>query len=442
LERLDFRVLIVDDEEGIRDALRTIVALEGYTAFIAASFAEAKALIAQRTYDLAFVDICLPEESGIGLLEPLKCAGTKIITITAFATVDTAVEALKSGAADYLRKPFEMDEVRKQCAEAFQSASAEQRNGGLRDRPQLIYRSAAMSKVVDMIHKVADYDIPVLILGDSGVGKEVVARCIHEQSPRRHRPFVGINMAAIPAELIESELFGHEKGAFTGAIRNKTGKFEAAGSGSIFLDEIGDMNLSLQSKLLRVLEERAFEPVGSVKPKPLHARVIAATNRDIIESVRVGSFRTDLYYRLNGIRIELPPLSQRREDIEMLVAHFLDRFSAEFGKHGITVGTEAMARLRRYAWPGNIRELKHAVELAVLLSADDSTLRPEDFSLGDSPIQGKGIRAMEENIERESLIAALIDNNFNRSAAAQSLKISRRTLYNRMKKHSLLESGG
>ncbi|HOX32256.1 MAG TPA: sigma 54-interacting transcriptional regulator, partial [Spirochaetales bacterium] len=245
-----------------------------------------------------------------------------------------------------------------------------------------------------------------------------------------------------PSELVESELFGHEKGAFTGATERRIGRFELADKGTIFLDEIGDLSFALQSKLLRVLEERSFEPVGSVKSKELKARVIAATNKDILESARLGAFRTDLYYRLNGIRIDVPPLARRVEDIEPLARHFLERTVASLGKHGISLGPEAMARLKHYPWPGNVRELKHAIERAVLLCDDGAALGPRDFNLGDAGAPGKSIREMEADIERDSLIAALIGNNFNRSAAAESLKISRRTLYNRMKKHSLLGNGG
>jgi two-component system, NtrC family, response regulator AtoC len=442
LERHDFRVLIVDDEEGIHESLKAIVSIEGYASDIAANVAQAQALLRRYTYDLALVDIRLPDGSGIALLEPLKRMGTKTVMITAFATVDTAVEALKSGAADYLRKPFEIDEVRMLCADAFRDVSARRKGNVTPESPTLVYRSEAMGKLLDIIDKVAGHNIPVLILGESGVGKEVVARCIHDRGPRRESPFIGINMAAIPSELIESELFGHEKGSFTGAIERRMGRFELAERGTLFLDEIGDLSPALQAKLLRVLEERSFEPVGSVKQKQLKARVIAATNKDILESVRLGDFRTDLYYRLNGIRIDIPPLAHRREDVEPLVDHFLGRFASNFGKHGISVDPNAMARLERYPWPGNVRELKHAVERAVLLCEDGALLGPEDFVLGDSEGPNTSIRELEDNLERDSLITALIDNNFNRSAAAQSLKISRRTLYNRMKKHLLLKDGG
>ena len=441
MERHEFRVLIVDDEEGIHESLKAIVSIDGYISDIAVSIAEAQALLRRNRYDLALVDIRLPDGSGLSLLEPLKRTGTKTVMITAFATVDTAVEALKSGAADYLRKPFEMDEVRMICADAFREASSRREGEAAPERPTLVYRSETMGKLLDIINKVAVHDIPVLILGKSGVGKEVVARCIHDRGSRRSCPFVGINMTAIPSELIESELFGHEKGAFTGATERRMGKFELADGGTLFLDEIGDLNLALQAKLLRVLEERSFEPVGSVKPKELKARVIAATNKDILESVRMGTFRTDLYYRLNGIQIDIPSLAHRREDIVPLMEYFLQRFATNFGKHRISVDAKAMERLERYSWPGNVRELKHAVERAVLLCEDGASLEADDFILGDSEAPNASIRDIEENIERDSLIAALIDNNFNRSAAAQSLKISRRTLYNRMKKHSLLEKG-
>jgi DNA-binding NtrC family response regulator len=442
LERHEFRVLIVDDEEGIHESLKAIVSIDGYTSDIAVSIAEAQALLRRNCYDLALVDIRLPDGSGLGLLEPLKRTGTKTVMITAFATVDTAVEALKSGAADYLRKPFEMDEVRMICADAFREVSARRKGEAAPEIPTLVYRSEAMGKLLEIISKVAVHTIPVLILGGSGVGKEVVARCIHDRGPRRSFPFIGINMTAIPSELIESELFGHEKGSFTGANEKRMGKFELADRGTLFLDEIGDLSLALQAKLLRVLEERSFEPVGSMRTKELKARVIAATNKDILESVRLGAFRTDLYYRLNGIQINIPPLAQRREDIEPLVEYFLQRFASTFGKRGISVDAKAMARLKRYSWPGNVRELKHAVERAVLLCEDGAGLGADDFVLGDSEASSASISDIEENIERDSLIAALIDNNFNRSAAAMSLKISRRTLYNRMKKHSLMEKGG
>ena len=364
---------------------------------------------------------------------------TKTVVITAYATVETAVRAMKLGATDYLRKPFDLQDIVQAAERCRRRALAEGPDCGEEARPAgLVFASRRMQAVVETVRKVKDSDIPVLLRGESGTGKEMVARLIHESGKRARSPFLGINCAAIPAELLESELFGHEKGAFTGARERKSGKFEAAGEGSIFLDEIGDMAPGLQTKLLRTLEERAFEPVGSNRPVELKARIIASTNCDLQALIEERRFRPDLYFRLKGITITLPPLRERPEDIERLVEHFLERCRARYRKPGVELARETLRHLKGYHWPGNVRELKNAVESAVLLSDQDRPLLPGDFPLESGPAGGPGRRAAEiERLERETILEALKRHRFNRSIAAKELGMSRKTLYNKLRKYAL-----
>jgi transcriptional regulator with PAS, ATPase and Fis domain len=291
-----------------------------------------------------------------------------------------------------------------------------------------------MKQIAATLRKVMDSEIPLLLQGESGTGKEMCARFVHQKSARAGMPFVAINCAAIPPELLESELFGHEKGSFTGAHATVSGKFEGAGTGTIFLDEIGDMSLHLQTKLLRALEERSFEPVGSIRSIPLAARVIASTNSDLAAMIREKRFRLDLYYRLKGVAVTIPPLRDRREDIEPLLVIFLDSFRRRYNKPGVEISREAVRFLRTYQWPGNVRELKNAVESAVLLSDQNRPLLPTDFLL-----EGTGETALPElwKQEREAIIEVLKRAGYNRSVASQELGMSRKTLYNKMKRYSI-----
>jgi DNA-binding NtrC family response regulator len=433
LSRHGYSLLIVDDEEGMRLGLEKTLSLEGYRVASAATGAEARRMAGTERFDCAFVDLRLPDTNGTELLDDLRETGTAVVIITAYATVDTAVRAMKLGAVDYLQKPFDnMDIVA--LADRLCLGGAGQACAGAMPGDGFVAESPAMRHVLSTLRKVMDSGIPLLLQGESGTGKEMLARFVHGKSPRAGSPFVAINCAAIPSELLESELFGHEKGAFTGAHAAVTGKFEAAGTGTIFLDEISEMGAPLQTKLLRALEELSFEPVGSTRSVPLAARIVAATNADLPGLVREKRFRLDLYYRLKGVAVTIPPLRERREDIEPLLSHFLDTYRARYHKPGVRITREAVRHLRAYQWPGNVRELKHAVESAVLLSEQNRPLLPRDFLL-----EGPGEAGVPElwRQEREGIIEVLKRTGYNRSVASRELGMSRKTLYNKMKRYSI-----
>jgi DNA-binding NtrC family response regulator len=435
MRRSDFTILIADDEEGMRLGLQKTLALEGYNVLTAATGAEAKRISRSRRVDCAFVDLKLPDLSGTELLAELRAGNTAAVIITAYATVDTAVRAMKLGAVDYLQKPFDNRDIvtlaDRLCIGA--RCGGDPANAAAMEG-ELVVASPAMRHIVSTLRKVMDSDIPVLLQGESGTGKEILARFVHEDSARGGRPFVAINCAAIPPELLESELFGHEKGSFTGALASATGKFEAAGDGTIFLDEIGDMGPHLQTKLLRALEERSFEPVGSTRTVRLAARIIASTNCDLIGMIREKRFRLDLYYRLKGFAVTIPPLRDRRDDIEPLIAHFLNLYKTRYRKPGVEISREAVRHLHAHPWHGNVRELKHAVESAVLLSEQTRPLMPQDFLL-----EGPGEGSLPElwRREREAIIEVLHRTGFNRSIASRELGMSRKTLYNKMKRYAI-----
>ena len=419
----------------MRLGLEKALSLEGYRVACAATGAEARRRAKAERFDCAFVDLKLPDTSGTELLADFQAAGTAVVIITAYATVDTAVRAMKLGAVDYLQKPFDNHDI---------VVLADRLCGGTRavEGPAgeavlgegLVTESPAMKAIVGTLRKVMDSEIPILLQGESGTGKEMLARFVHEKSARVDRPFVAINCAAIPPELLESELFGHEKGSFTGAHAAKAGKFEAAGAGTIFLDEIGEMGLHLQTKLLRALEQRSFEPVGSTRAIALSARIIASTNSDLAAMIRDKTFRLDLYYRLKGLAVTIPPLRERREDIEPLLSLFLDTYRQRYHKPGVEISREAVRFLRAYRWLGNVRELKNAVESAVLLSDQNRPLLPQDFLL-----EGSGEASLPElwKQERETIIEVLKRTGYNRSIASRELGMSRKTLYNKMKRYSI-----
>jgi DNA-binding NtrC family response regulator len=435
LSRRGFSLLIVDDEEGMRLGLEKALSLEGYRVTSAETGAEALRKARQERFDCAFVDLKLPDLSGTDLLSDLKRSGTAVVIITAFASVETAVRAMKLGAVDYLQKPFDNHDI---------VALADRLCLGARDaeRPDrevlleqtLVAASPAMRHIVETLRKVMDSEIPLLLQGESGTGKEILARFVHEKGSRFGRPFVAINCAAIPPELLESELFGHEKGAFTGAHATAVGKFEAAGAGTIFLDEIGDMGLQLQTKLLRALEQRTFEPVGSTRAVPLSARIIASTNSDLSVLIKEKKFRLDLYYRLKGLAVTIPPLRDRREDIEPLLSLFLDLYRKRYNKPSVEISREAVRFLRSYPWLGNVRELKNAIESAVLLSEQNRPLLAQDFLL-----EGTAEANLPElwQQERDAIINVLKRTGYNRSVASRELGMSRKTLYNKMKRYAI-----
>jgi DNA-binding NtrC family response regulator len=389
---MNAKILIVDDEPAARHGLRRALGSGPYEIAEAGDGAAALEAIERSAPDLLLCDIQMPGMDGLALLKALaeRSPSPPVILLTAHGSERIAVEAMKAGAYDYLSKPYEIDELRCAVEKALETVRLKRENQALRAELHqrsgfglMVSRSRAMERVYDLIGKVAGTDASVLICGESGTGKELVARTLHAQSPRKEGPFVAMNAAALPSELIESELFGHEKGAFTGAAARRTGKFELAHRGTLFLDEIGDMAPDTQAKILRALQERRFERLGGAETVAVDVRVISATNRDLPAEIAAGRFREDLYYRLRVVDLPLPPLRERPEDIPLLVAHFLEQFSRQHGKAATEVPPDVMNALVAYRWPGNVRQIMNAVERAVILS-DGPVLRkdllPSDLS--------------------------------------------------------------
>jgi len=437
-------LLIVDDELIVRDSLSKWFREEGYEVEVAESANEALTQLARHHYDLALVDIKMPGTDGIELQRRLHEVNPHLIVIimTGYASVETAVAALKNGAYDYVTKPFDPDDISHTVSNALAHLRAEQENVRLREavaavsRPQeLVGQSAAMKRVFEAIETVGPTEATVLITGESGTGKELVARAIHNASPRRYHPLVVIHCGALTETLLESELFGHEKGAFTGAQYRKKGNFEIAEGGTVFLDEIGDISLKTQTDLLRVLQEREITRVGGNQPIHVDFRCVAATNRRLEALVEEGKFRQDLYYRLNVFRIELPPLRERRDDIPLLVDHFIRKFGTPMNKRISRVSPRAMELLQACDWPGNVRELENAIERAMVV-AQEPELREQDFTLKLPAERGaaNGTRTLEE-AERIHILRVLEECGGNQSRAAQVLDIDRVTLHNKLKKY-------
>lgn len=435
------KLLIVDDENVVRDSLGKWFREEGYEVGVAESAREALTLLAQGHWDLALVDIKMPGTDGIELQRRLREVDPEltVIIMTGYASVETAVTALKNGAYDYVTKPFDPEDIAHTIRNALAHRRAERENIRLREtvasvtRPQeLIGQSAAMNRVLEGIETVAPTEATALIIGESGTGKELVARAIHAASPRRYNPLVVIHCGALAETLLESELFGHEKGAFTGAQYRKKGSFEVAEGGTVFLDEVGDTSLKTQTDLLRVLQEREITRVGSSQPIHVDFRCVAATNKRLETLVEQGKFRPDLYYRLKVFQIELPPLRERREDIPLLVEHFIRKFSSPMNKRIVRVSPRAMDLLQIYDWPGNVRELENAVERALVV-AQEPELREEDFTLKLASPDRRG-QTLEE-VERLHVLKVLEDCGGNQTQAAEILDIDRVTLHNKLKKY-------
>ena len=385
------RVLVADDERAICQAFSQLLRTEGHTALIASSGKEALAAVERDRPDALFLDVHMPGINGLETLAALRERHPElpVVVMTAYGTLDTAMEAMRLGAFDYIGKPVELDRVRQLLRRALHRPAVRGEDGGAPQGPapppagELVGQSAAMQEIFKLMGLLTGNDLTVLLTGESGVGKELVARGIHSRSPRRDQPFVAVNCAAIPEPLAESELFGHERGAFTGAEGRRIGRLEAAGAGTLFLDEVSETPLLLQGKLLRVLQERTFERVGSVTPVALRARVIAASNRDLEQEVAGGRFREDLYHRLKLMTLYIPPLRERRDDVLLLAPHFLRQASAELGRQVTAIEPAAMARLRAHEWPGNVRELEHAIKRAVLLTRGQA-LTVHDLELGSA----------------------------------------------------------
>lgn len=445
------RVLVVDDEEGLRSLLSSILTGEGHTVITADDGLEGLRLFERERFDLAILDVWLPEKGGIDVLEEIKSDGNDVpvIMISGHGTIDLAVKAVKLGAFDFLQKPLSMERVITVARNALEIRRLRTENLILKSRRQaedpLVGSSAALQKVRELIGQSAASDSRVLITGENGTGKELVAREIHAQSSRSARPFVEVNCAAIPDNLIESELFGHERGSFTGAVSGRRGKFELADGGTLFLDEIADMSAGAQAKVLRAVQEMRFERVGGEASVNVDVRIIAATNWDISEAMSQGQFREDLFFRLNVIPISVPPLRERREDIPELVEHFLRKFSRPPGAPPKEVSPEGMSALKAYDWPGNIRELKNFVERVTILSdaAVVSASLVESF-LGDLPVpghvefaeyRGLGLTEARELFERRFIEEALSENDNDIRRAAEALGVHPNSLHGRLRKY-------
>ena len=454
MERIP-NILLIDDEPDSCKALSILLAREGYRVEICHTGEQALLLLKKLSFELIISDLFLPGVNGIDILKRVKedHPQTCFILITGNASAETAVEAMKEGALDYITKPFNLEKLKLQVAKALEKSKLVIENQYLRQQlrgkykfDNIIGTSQAMQQVFSRMEKIASTDSTILLLGASGTGKEMVAKAIHFNSPRKDKPFIAINCGAIPADLLESELYGHIKGAFTGAVADKPGKFEVANGGTIFLDEIGDMPLQLQMKLLRVLQEHEFERVGSSKKINLDVRLISATHVNLAEQVKTGNFREDLYYRLNVIPIVLPPLKERRGDIALLSRFFLEKTCLEMQRPQLSIGTEAMQALEAYDWPGNVREMENVIERTVALT--DATLitcadLPADISSAHreqptfSPTvtsEGVDMPLVIADIERQMILQAMDIGNGVKARAADLLRLNRTTLVEKIKR--------
>ena len=442
------RILVVDDEEIVRESLCAWLQEDGYSVEVAPNGGVAIERMKSEPWAILLVDLKMPGIDGLQVLEEARKLqpDAAVIIMTAYATVDTAVKAIKIGAYDYLVKPLRPEELSSMMERLITQQELMRENILLKKALKRQYsfqsflsKSKKVQDIFDVAKAAADSASTILILGESGTGKELLARAIHEESPRRTGPFVAVSCAALIESLLESELFGHEKGSFTGAISQKRGKFELAQGGTLLLDEIGDVSPKLQLDLLRVLEERRFYRVGGNEPIDVDVRIIAATNRDLKKAIEEGKFREDLYYRLNVIAITLPPLRERKEDIPMLVEHFVEQLCIETGKRIEGVSTETMDFLVAYDWPGNVRELKNVLERAAVL-AKGPIIEPTDLglSLPDGGETEEGTGSLRE-MERRHILKVLNEQSWNVTRSAQTLGIDRVTLYHKIKKYDLRE---
>jgi len=445
-------VLIIDDESAIRESLHTLLEMEGYDVETAASGREGMARIGERAFDLVLIDLALPDRSGMDILSDLQAQDRQlsVIMITAYGTVENAVKAMQSGAANFIQKPWDNEKLLADVRAAVARAKAEEENiqlkRALKQRynfDNIIGKSEPMLKIFDLVAQVAASRSTVLLQGESGTGKELIAKALHMHSPRRDRPFVPVNTGSMPADLLESTLFGHVKGAFTSAIASKKGLFEVADKGTLFLDEIGSMTLDTQSKILRVLQDRRFIHLGGVQEIQVDVRIIAATNVDLRQLVREGKFREDLFYRLNVISIDLPPLRQRKEDIPLLVEHFLKKYSLENERPVRRIPPESLRPLLNYSWPGNVRELENTIERAVVLSTgSDITidLLPDQIAGRGTPMPllehrpDASLFDILEDCERRIINDMLEKCGWNQTEAAERFRVPLSTLNQKIKR--------
>jgi two-component system response regulator AtoC len=466
------QILVADDEPNLRRVVSAQLQRDGYEVLAVEDGQAALETMETHHVDVLITDLRMPRLDGMELLKQVtaRWPDVPVILITAHGTVDTAVEALKLGAFDYITKPFEQSEFRNVVGKAARTRELSQADVAAEPsepgRYRLIGQSAPMAEVYQVIEKVADTPSTVLITGESGTGKELIARALHENSSRKDKPFIRVNCAAIPRDLIESELFGYEKGAFTGAVTSKPGRFELAHDGTLFLDEIGEIPVEMQVKLLRALQESEFERVGGIKTIEVDVRLVAATNRDLSEELRAGRFREDLYYRLNVVQVRLPPLRERTSDVPLLVDHFIRRFKLKLKKEVRGVTDQAMERFLAHPWPGNIRELENVIERCMLFCDGDrieaGDLPPEMRvgSLTSTPVDTKSVEAdapagtdrptpglkeavreATSRVERELIVRALKQTGGNVTHTARLLKISRKSLQTKMKELGLREDG-
>ena len=456
------RILVVDDEPGIREFLQIMLEREGYVVSSAENGIDAISRFKKKKFDVVIADIKMPKVSGLEVLSSVKeiSPETKVIMITAHASFESAVEAMNQGAYDYITKPFNVDEIKVTVSNALQNnggsggvVGSKKEKGGVALFEGMTSSAPEMLKIFALIPKAASSKANVLITGESGTGKELVARAIHRNSPRNQGPFITINCGGVPEQLLESELFGYTKGSFTGAVTDKIGLFEAAHGGTIFLDEIGDLPLSLQVKLLRIVQEKSFKPVGGTQEVSVDVRIISATNINLEENVINGEFREDLFYRLNVIQIRIPPLRERKMDIPILAQHFLGKYSQESGKEIRTISSYALKVLLDYSFPGNVRELENIVERSVALETSNIIL-PESLTLSrykkekhksevaDTDIPPEGINLEEEvgKLEKHLLRKALKRTNGEMKKAAQLLNIPYRSIRYRLEKYGIKDT--
>jgi two-component system response regulator HydG len=450
---MKLNILIVDDDDAHREMIKAVLAEDGYIIHEADDGKQAIELVEKQFFSLILMDIKMKNVGGIEAFSRIKDISPSIpvIMITAYASVDTAVKALKLGAFDYITKPIDIDELKIAVEKAINYKQLEQENIYLKERigdkfdlAGMVGKSRAMKKMFETLELISPSDANVLITGESGTGKELIANAIHQNSNRKDKAFIKVNCAAIPENLLESELFGHEKGAFTGAIKKKIGRFQAAHEGSIFLDEIAEMAPATQAKILRVLQEQEFEPVGGAQTITVDTRIIAATNKDLEKNIEKGLFREDLYYRLNVVQVEVPSLKDRRHDITILAEYFLKRFAEKNHKMIKGISAEATDMLIRYLWPGNVRELENVIERAVILTRGEY-ISPVDLpqsinlelGLDDVAQSMLPVGVPLKEVEKEVIISTLEENNGNRTKTAEVLGISRRTLQLKLKEYGV-----